>query len=104
MGTVQTNHKKAAREQLLHLSPNVLIWLELAHRASLGQSITGSLSQIRSQGTKASVLQLQYKSRGDGGRLLQENATGNRTRKDVRTRSGQAKKRKGLRSLRKLDW
>lgn len=82
MGIVQTTDTKAVWEYMLHLRGYGLSWKQLAHWTLMGESISWGIPKIFTQGTTASMLQLQYKPRGNGGRLLRKNVGRNRNKRD----------------------
>jgi hypothetical protein len=77
MERMQKNNKKKIRKYLLYMWENQSQWFKLADRTPLEQGILISLPKIRLKSAPTAVLQLQYKSRWDGSRLLLKNV-GNR--------------------------
>lgn len=91
MGTLQKNNKRKTRKFLFHVRPDWINGIKLAHRSSLGKSKPWSISEVRLKSLEATMLPLQYKSRGKWSRLLQKNAPRSRPGKNGGTGKGQAK-------------
>lgn len=103
VAALQGHYTKEVWKQLLFLRENGFKWLELAYWTSLVKSEPWCLFEIRSKSITTPMLQLQYKPRGNGSRLLPKNAKGNRTRSNGKAPTRSKSKRKSDRSLSKTN-
>lgn len=101
--SLQGNHKEKVRQYLLHLLSTESFWVELAYRPSMGKGFSWSISKVRPTGFATPVLQLQYKQRRNGSRLLSKHVKRNWRTKNVRLGNGQKSANKKLRPLLKID-
>ena len=92
-------NKRKARELVLYLSSQEPLRIELAHRASLFKGIAWGIFKIRSAGTPAPMLQLQYKPGRSRGRLLPKNVDGRGSRIYGKITKRSANTRQSLRLL-----
>jgi len=74
LGGVQTDNKSEVWECVLYLRGKRIELLKLAHWASAGKGISWSISKIRPENTATTMLQLQYKFRGEWGNFYREYA------------------------------
>ena len=74
LGRVQTDNQGEVWECVLYLRGKRLELLKLAHWASVGKGISWSISKIRPENTATTMLQLQYKFRGEWGNFYREYA------------------------------
>lgn len=80
MARVQKYNQEEIWKHLLYVSPDKLIWKQLAHGTHVAEGKSGSVFEVRLTSITPTVLQLQYKSRGNGGGLLYKNVKRNGTR------------------------
>lgn len=103
MGFMPTDYKTKVRQLMLYLPSSGIEWVQLADRTYVLKSKSGSLFKIRFTRFASPMLQLQYKQRGNGSRLLRKNVKGDRKKRNGQTPKRQASKRKSSRPLSKVN-
>ena len=103
MGVMQTRDQNVVSEYMLHMWADAAFGIKLAHGSPMEQSFTWCLLKIRLAGTPTTVLQLQYKPRGNGSGLLRKNVKRGRPRIHDEARSRSKDNRKSTRSLSKFN-
>ena len=82
VGTLQAIDSFLISSYMLHVWADAAFGFKSTHGSLMEQGFTWSLSQVRLAGTPTTVLQLQYKPRRNGSRLLRKDVKGNRSRSD----------------------
>ena len=103
LGIVQEYMQEDAWECMLHMLKDSVGRERLAYWTPLGKGKFGSLLEIRLKSIAPPVLQLQYKSRRNGSRLLSKNVKRNRAGSNGATTKRPTSKRKGVRLVRQTN-
>lgn len=99
LGTLQTDNSEEVWEHLLYVSPDKLIWKQLADWTHVGKGKSGSVFEVRLTSITPTVLQLQYKPRRSWSGLLRKDVTRNRGKRNDETPKRTLHNSKSIRPL-----